>query len=124
MSVTSDPEENRTTARQKPKLTAAERRARRDRRKNFMIIFINGKQKRVPRPPTIDGMPVAEFIARNAGPSWLHQTETWGFMGPSEEPSIPTDPQPPRNRALGHKLNAPASPLPGRGPGPDAAGLP
>jgi hypothetical protein len=68
--------------RQKRKLTAAERRARRERKKNTMIIFINGKQKRVPRPLMIDGLPVEEFIARNADPIWSHQNELWELMPP------------------------------------------
>ena len=51
-----------------------------------MMIFINGKQKWVRRPPTIDGMPVDEFIARNADPIWLHQNELWELM--------PVDPGP------------------------------
>lgn len=41
--------------------------------KQYKTIFINGKQKRVRRPPSIDGMSVDEFIARNADPLWLHQ---------------------------------------------------
>lgn len=45
-----------------------------------MIIFINGKQNRVPRPPTVDGIPVDEFIERNADPIWLHQNEMWALM--------------------------------------------
>jgi carbonic anhydrase len=64
------------------KLTAAERRARRERKRNSMTIFVNGKQKRVPRPQLIDGLPVDEFIARNAGPIWLHQNELWESMTP------------------------------------------
>jgi hypothetical protein len=54
--------------------TTAEKRARRERKKKYMTIFINGKQKRVPRPQLIDGLTVDEFIARNADPIWLHQT--------------------------------------------------
>lgn len=69
----------------KRKLTPAEKRARRERRKNFMTIFVNGKQKRVPRPPTIDGMPVDEFIARNADPIWLHQNEMWEMIEPPDD---------------------------------------
>jgi hypothetical protein len=65
---------------QKRKRTPAEKRARRERRKNFMTIFINGKQKRVPRPQLIDGLPEDEFIARNADPIWLHQNELWELM--------------------------------------------
>ena len=45
-----------------------------------MTIFINGKQKRVKRPPTIDGMDVDEFIRRNADPIWLHQNEMWEYI--------------------------------------------
>jgi hypothetical protein len=69
----------------KRKLTAAERRARRERKKNFMTIFLNGKQKRVPRPQMIDGLPVDEFIARNADPIYLQQNELWEFMPSSDE---------------------------------------
>lgn len=45
-----------------------------------MTIFMNGKQKRVKRPPTIDGMDVDEFIKQNADPIWLHQNEMWEYM--------------------------------------------
>jgi hypothetical protein len=64
----------------KRKRTAAEKRERRERKKKFMTIFINGKQKRVPRPPSIDGLSVEEFIRRNADPIWLHQNELWWDM--------------------------------------------
>jgi hypothetical protein len=42
-----------------------------------MTIFINGKQKRVKRPPTIDGIDIEDFIRRNSDPIWLHQNEMW-----------------------------------------------
>ena len=64
----------------KRKLTAAERRARRERKRKYMTIFINGKQKRVLRPQEIDGLPVDEFIIRNADPIWLHQNGMWDLM--------------------------------------------
>ena len=64
----------------KKKLTAEQRRSRRNRKRNMMSVFINGKQKRVPRPPTIDGMTFDEFIARNADPAWLVQDELWDFL--------------------------------------------
>jgi hypothetical protein len=64
----------------KRKQTAAAKRARRERKKRFMTIFINGRQKRVPRPPLIDGLSVEEFLARNADPIWLHENELWEFM--------------------------------------------
>ena len=63
--------------RQKRKLTAAEKRAKRQRQQEYETIFVNGKQKRVKRPPTIDGMDVDEFISRNADPIWLHQNGMW-----------------------------------------------
>ncbi len=46
-----------------------------------MTIFVNGKQKRVKRPPTVDGVPVDKFIRNNADPIWLHQNEMWEHMG-------------------------------------------
>jgi hypothetical protein len=68
----------------KRKLTAAEKRARGERKKNFMTIFVNGKQKRVRRPQLIEGLPVDEFIARNADPIWLHQNGIWELMTSDE----------------------------------------
>ena len=64
----------------KRKLTAAERRAKKERKQNYQTIFMHGKQVRVRRPPTIDGMPVDEFIARNADELWLQQNEMWEFI--------------------------------------------
>lgn len=46
----------------------------------FKTIFINGKMKRVRREPMIDGLPVDEFIRRNATPIWLHQNEMWELI--------------------------------------------
>jgi len=68
----------------KRKLSSAEKRAKKKRRQETMIIFVNGRQKRVKRPPTIDGMDVEEFIRRNADPIWLHQNEMWEWIGPAE----------------------------------------
>ncbi len=50
-----------------------------------MTIFIRGKQKRVKRPPTIDGMSVEEFIRRNADALWYHQNEMWEEIGVDED---------------------------------------
>ena len=60
-------------AKPKKKLTAAQRAAKKQRKRDFMTVFMNGKQVRVRRPPTIDGMDEFEFIRRNADPIWLHQ---------------------------------------------------
>ena len=83
-------------AKPKRKLTAAEKRAKRERQKKYQWIFINGKQVRVKRPETIEGLPVDEFIARNADPIWLHQNGMWEFI--QSEPSvIPEEDDDPRN---------------------------
>jgi hypothetical protein len=88
----SDAKKKHKKAKPKRKRTAAEKRARRERKKKFMTIFVNGKQKRVPRPQLIDGLPVEEFVARNADPIWLHQNELWEFMIPDDEPFAGSDP--------------------------------
>jgi 16S rRNA U516 pseudouridylate synthase RsuA-like enzyme len=67
-------------AKQKRKLTPAEKAEKKRRREQYKTIFINGKQKRVKRLPTIDGMDVDEFIRRNADPIWLHQNGMWEYM--------------------------------------------
>ena len=64
----------------KRKLTTAEKAEKKRRQKEYMTIFVNGKQKRVKRPRTIDGMDVDEFIRKNADPIWLHQNEMWEDM--------------------------------------------
>jgi len=69
----------------KRKLSAKEKAEKRRRRKEYMTIFVNGKQKRVKRPETIDGMEVDEFILRNADPIWLHQNEMWEYVVDEEE---------------------------------------
>ena len=67
-------------ARQKRKLTTAEKAAKKRRQREYMTIFINGKQKRVKRPVTIEGLDPDEFIRRNADPIWLHENEMWESM--------------------------------------------
>lgn len=59
------------------KLTPKEKAAKKLRQKEYMTIFINGKQKRVKREPMIDGISVDEFIRRNADPIFLHQNEMY-----------------------------------------------
>ncbi len=72
-------------AKRRRKLTAAEKAEKKLRQKKYMTIFINGKQKRVKQPPTINGMDVDEFIRRNADPIWLHQNEMWEYLMDDEE---------------------------------------
>jgi len=72
-------------AKPKRKLTAAMKAEKKRRQKEYMTIFINGKQRRVKRPPTIDGIDIDEFIRRNADPIWLHQNEMWEYMVDEDE---------------------------------------
>jgi len=69
-----------TMAKPKKKLSAAQRAAKKQRKKDFMTVFMNGKQVRVRRPPTIDGMDAEEFIRQNADPIWLHQNGEWEIL--------------------------------------------
>lgn len=67
-------------AKQKRKLTPAEKAQKKKRQMEYMTIFIYGKQKRVKRPMTIDGIDLDDFIKRNADPIWLHHNEMWEDM--------------------------------------------
>jgi hypothetical protein len=73
----------------KKKLTPAQKRAKKaakaERQKKYEWVFMNGKQVRIKRAPTVEGMPVDEFIMKNADPIWLHQNEMWELI-PVEEP--------------------------------------
>ncbi len=70
------------------KLTPAQKRAKKkakaERQKKYEWVFMNGKQVRVKRSPTICGMSVDEFIKNNADPIWLHQNEMWEYMDQGE----------------------------------------
>ena len=83
---------NRNMAKVKKKLTAAQKRARKEakaeRKKKYMWVFMHGKQVRVKRPPTIEGMGVDEFIKNNADPIWLHQNEMWECIRIEEDEDL------------------------------------
>lgn len=64
----------------KRKLTKSEKQAKKQRREQFEWVFIGGKQKRVRREPTIEGLSVEEFILQNADPIWLHQEGLWEYI--------------------------------------------
>ncbi len=72
-------------AKQKRKLKPSQKAAKKKRQKEYITIFVNGKQKRVKRPSTIEGMDADEFIRRNADPIWLHQNEMWEYMDEPED---------------------------------------
>lgn len=64
----------------KPRRTAAEKADRTRRKAEYMTVFVGGRQKRVRRPPLIEGVTVEEFIRANADPVWLHQNEMWEYL--------------------------------------------
>jgi len=66
----------------KRKLTAREKADKKLRKLEYITIFINGKQKKIKRPPTIEGVPVDEFLRLNADPIWLHQHGEWQDIEP------------------------------------------
>jgi hypothetical protein len=71
-------------AKPKNKLAAAQKRARKkakqERQKKYMWVFMDGKQVRINRPSTIDGMYPGDFIKQNADQIWLHQNEIWEYI--------------------------------------------
>ncbi len=79
-------------AKQKKKLTAAQKRARKkakeERQRKYMWVFMNGKQVRIKRPPTIEGMDPDDFIRQNADPIWLHQNEMREYIDVDECPDF------------------------------------
>lgn len=68
-------------AKQKLKLTAAEKAAKKKRRQEFMTVFMNGKMKCVRCPAMIEGMDADEFISANPDPVFLHENQMWELMG-------------------------------------------
>ena len=64
-------------SKRKRKLTRVEKEEKKRRQREYMTIFVNGKQKRVKREPTVEGIPVDEFIRQNADPIWLLQNEMY-----------------------------------------------
>lgn len=71
-------------AKQKRKLSAVEKAAKKKRRQEFMTVFMNGKMKRVHRPAMMEGMDADVFIRRNADPIWLHENQMWEIMDDEE----------------------------------------
>jgi len=73
----------------KKALTPEQGAAKKERKKMFMHVLVNGKQVRVKRPATVDGIGVDEFIQRNADPIWLHQNEMYECI---DEDGVRTEP--------------------------------
>ena len=76
---------------EKKKLSPAQKAAKKKRHQEYMTVFMNGKQKQVKRPPTINGMDIDEFIMNNADPIFLHQNEMWEYMDQPKEDDITRD---------------------------------
>ena len=79
----------------KKKLTPSQKRAKKaakaERQKKYQVVFMNGKQVKIRRSPTVDGMPVDQFIEENADPLWLHQNEMWELI-PVEDAPFESEP--------------------------------
>ncbi|MFN2351657.1 MAG: hypothetical protein ABR497_06885 [Kiritimatiellia bacterium] len=82
----------------KKKLTSAQKRAKKtakaERQKKYQWVFMNGKQVRIKRPPTVDGIPLDQFIEENANPIWLHHNKMWELMPEEDsvfEPDLATE---------------------------------
>ena len=58
----------------------ARQKAKTEKEKKYIWVFMNGKQVKVKRLPTIDGMDADEYIQQNADPIWLHQNEMWEYI--------------------------------------------
>jgi hypothetical protein len=71
-------------AKVKKKLTTAQKKAKAERQKKYMWVFMSGKQVRVRRPEMIDGIPKDEWIEKNASPIWLHQNGMWDVLDARE----------------------------------------
>ena len=76
----------------KKTLTTAQKRARKkakaERQRKYMWVFMNGKQVRVRRPPTIEGMDADEYLQKNADPIWLHQNEMWEYIQTDDDEEL------------------------------------
>jgi len=47
---------------------------------NYEHVFINGKQVKIKKVPSIDGIPIDEYIEQNADDIWLHTNEMWEYI--------------------------------------------
>lgn len=65
---------------QKRELTTKKKAKKARLRKEYMWIFVRGKQKRIRRQPMIDSMDVDDFIRRNADSIWLHHEGLWEYL--------------------------------------------
>ena len=64
--------------------TGKEMKAKKRINREFKTVFMNGKQVRIRREPTIDGQSVEEFLRHNADPIWLLQNEMYELLDEHE----------------------------------------
>jgi repressor LexA len=64
----------------KRKLTPAEKAAKQKRRLEYETVFMNGRMKRVRKPPMVEGMALDEFLRTHADPIFLHQEGLWEYI--------------------------------------------
>ena len=64
----------------KRKLNPAEKAAKRKRRLEYETVFMNGRMKRVRKPPTVEGIALDEFLRMHADPIFLHQEGLWEYV--------------------------------------------
>ncbi len=64
----------------KRKLTAAEKKAKKEKREKYEWVFMQGKQVRIKRPKLIDGMLEEDYFIQNADPIALHQAGMWEYI--------------------------------------------
>ena len=96
----------------KKKLTPAQKRAKAEHRKMYQTVFINGKQVRIKRPPMVDGIPVDEFLEKNADPMWLHQEGMWELIQDEESAAVIEWNANPETEEEDENLEPPARPGP------------
>jgi hypothetical protein len=66
------------------KLTKEQKRKRKEakaeRQRKYKWVMMNGKQVRIERPPTINGIPEDEYIEKYADPIWLVQNGMYEIL--------------------------------------------
>ncbi|WP_202603300.1 hypothetical protein [Photobacterium halotolerans] len=101
---------NADMAKVKKKLTPVQKRvkkvAKEERKRKYQWVFMNGKQVRIKRSPTVDGMTVEQFVEENADLIFLHQNELWELM-PVEDALSGSEPS--RNYKGSHPKEQPAA---------------
>jgi len=78
--------------RRKNKLSATRRTEKRQPREQFTTVMMSGRQTRMRRPPTVEGIDVEEFFRRNATAVELHQEELWYLIDTDDPPLDTADP--------------------------------